>query len=154
MVEGILLLHIVLKLALSMRLINPSVSHMPIAGPFDWDTSLVVSKGAFFCRGSLIHLSVMFHWTSSWDKLWQFGLLIALSSSSVLFQMLPFAYWTYKLMSSFGLTKQLLVFPFFIFRLLWKIGDATHRRRTSRMKSERCNICATSTLRKRGANDI
>ena len=29
--------------------------------------------------------------------------------------MLPFAYWTYKSMSSFGLTKQLTVFPFFDF---------------------------------------
>ena len=96
----------------------------------------------------------MFHSTSFWDKPWRFGALIAFSSGSVLFQMLPFAYWTYKSMSSFGLTKQFLVFPFFISRLLWKIGDAGHRPLISRMKSERCNICATSTLRKRGANDI
>ena len=53
------LLHIVLKLALSLRAINPCVSHMPIACTFDWDASLVVSKGAiyFICR-SLILLSV------------------------------------------------------------------------------------------------
>ena len=41
--------------------------------------------------------------------------------------MLPFAYWTYKSVSSFGLRKQLTVFPFLISGLFWKIGDAGHR---------------------------
>ena len=75
-------------------------------------------------------------------------------ASSVLFQVLPFPYWTYKSMSSFGLTKQLAVIPFSISVLLWKIGDAGHRARTSRMLSERSTILATSPLRKRAANDI
>ena len=141
--ERSLLLHIVLKLALSMWLINPCVSHMPMAGPFEWDTSLVVSKGAFFIGGfdSLIS-RVMFHSTSFWDKPWRFGALMFFSSSSVLFQMLPFAYWTYNSMSSFGLTKQLLVFPFFISRLLWKIGDVGHRPPyLSHKKRERYHLC-------------
>ena len=38
-----------------------------------------------------------------------------------------FPYWTYKSMSSSGLTKQLTVFLFLISGLLWKIGDAGHR---------------------------
>ena len=80
-------------------------------------------------RMSLIVLSVefMFPSTSFWGKPWRFGPLIAFSASSVLFQILPFAYWTYKSMSSFGLRKQLTVFPFLISGLLWKIGDAGHR---------------------------
>ena len=70
---------------------------------------------------------VMFPSTSFLATPWRFGALIAFSSSSVLFQMLPFAYWTYKSMSSFGLTKQLTVFPFLISGLLWKTADAGHR---------------------------
>ena len=70
---------------------------------------------------------VMFPSTSFWGKPWRFAALIAFSASSVLFQMLPFSYWTYKPMSSFGLTKQLPVFRILISRLLWKIGDAGHR---------------------------
>ena len=65
--------------------------------------------------------------TSLWGKPWGFGAPIAFSACSVLFQMLPFAYWTYKPMSSFGLTKHLPVFRILISRLLWKIGDAGHR---------------------------
>ena len=63
---------------------------------------------------SLISI-VMFPPTSFWGKPWWFGTPVAFSASCVLFQMLPFAYWTYKSMSSFGLTKQLTVFPFFDF---------------------------------------
>ena len=70
---------------------------------------------------------VIFLSMSFWGKPWRFGALIAFSASSVLFLMLPFAYWTYKSMSSFGLTKQLTVFPFLISGLLWKIGEAGHR---------------------------
>ena len=70
---------------------------------------------------------VMFPSTSFWCKPWWFGAPIAFSASSVLFQMLLFAYWTYKSKCSFGLTKQLPVFPFSISGLLWKSGDAGHR---------------------------
>ena len=124
------LLHMVVKLALSMWFINPCVSHMPIACPFVWHASLVGSTWAVYVRRlSLIVLSVefMFPSTSFWGKAWRFGALIAFSASSVLFQMLPFPYWTYKSMSSFGLTKQLTVFPFLISGLFWKIGDAGQR---------------------------
>ena len=92
--------------------------------------------------------------TSLWGKPWGFGAPIAFSACSVLFQMLPFAYWTYKPMSFFGLTKQLPVFRFLISGLLWKIGDAGHRSPYPRMLSERSTIWATSPLRKRGANAI
>ena len=124
------LLHMVVKLALSMRVVNPCVSYMPIACPFVWHASLVGSTWAFYVRRmSLIVLSVefMFPSTSFWGKPWRFGALIAFSASSVLFQMLPFPYGTYKSMSSFGLTKLLTVFPFLFSGLLWKIGDAGHR---------------------------
>ena len=58
-VEQSFLLHIVVNLALSMRVINPCVSHMPIACPFDWHASLEGSKGAVYVRElSLFHLSV------------------------------------------------------------------------------------------------
>ena len=58
-VEQSFLLHIVVKLALSMRVINPSVSDMPIACPFGWHASLVGTNGAVHVRGmSLVHLSV------------------------------------------------------------------------------------------------
>ena len=97
---------------------------------------------------------VMFPSTCFCGILWCLGAPIAFCASSVLFQMPLFAYWTYKSMSSFGLTKQLHVFLFFISRLLWKIGDAGHRPRTFRTKRDCSTICATSTLRKRGANDI
>ena len=70
---------------------------------------------------------VVFPSTSFWGTPWRFAAPIAFSASSVLFPMLPFAYWTYKPMSSFGLTKHLPVFRFLISRLLWKIGDAGHR---------------------------
>ena len=111
------------------RVVNPCVSHMPIVCPPDWHASLVGSTWAVYVRRmSLIVLSVefMFPLTSFWGKPWRFGALIAFSACSVLFQMLSFPYWTYKSMSSFGLTKQLSVFPFLISGLLWKIGDPGH----------------------------
>ena len=126
-VEQSPLLPFAVILALSMRVINPCVSHMPIACPFVWHASLVGSTWADYVRRmSLIVLSVefLFPSTSFWGKPWRFGALIALSASSVLFQMLPFAYWTYKSMYSFGLTKQLTVFRFLISGFLWKFGDA------------------------------
>ena len=59
MVEQSFLLNIVVKLALSMRVINPCVSHMPIACPPDWHASLVGSNGAGYVRRmSSIHSSV------------------------------------------------------------------------------------------------
>ena len=127
-VEQSPLLHIVVILALSVRVINPCVSHMPIACPPDWHASLVVSKGAVYVRRmSLMVLSVefLFHSASFWGKPWRFGALIDFSASYVLFQMLPFAYWTYKSLSSFGLRKQLPVFPFSYFRTPlknWRCG--------------------------------
>ena len=58
-VEQSPLLHIVLILALSMRVINPYVSLMPIACPPDWHASLVGSKEGVYVSGmSLIHSSV------------------------------------------------------------------------------------------------
>ena len=72
-------------------------------------------------RSSLFHseafqsviIWVMFPSTSFWGKFWRFGALIALPASSELFQMLPFAYWMYKLMSLF-LVEQIsfLLFSF------------------------------------------
>ena len=103
---------------------------MQLACPPDWHASLVGSARAVYIRRmSLIVLSVefMFPLTSFLGKLWRFGTPIAFSASSVLFQMLPFPYWTYESLSSFGLTKQLSVFPFLISGLLWKFGDAGHR---------------------------
>ena len=68
----------------------------------------------------------MFPSTSFWGKPWRFGPLIAFSASCTVSDA-SFRYWTYKSMSSFGLRKQLAVFPFLISGLLWKIGDAGHR---------------------------
>ena len=71
---------------------------------------------------------VMFPSTSFWGTPWRFAALIGFSASSVLFQMLPFAYSTYVSMSFFDLTIKLPVVNFFlIFGLLWKAGDAGHR---------------------------
>ena len=55
---------------------------------------------------------VMFPSTSFWGTPWQFAALIAFSASSVLFQMLPFAYSTYVSMSFFDLTNWLPVVNF------------------------------------------
>ena len=140
-----------------MRVINPCVSHMPLACPPDWHASLVGSTWDVYVRRmSLIVLSVefMFPLTSFWGKPWRFRTPIAFSPSSVLFQVLAFPYWTYNSMSSFGLTKQLTVFPFLISGLLWKFGDAGHRSRTSRMLSERFTIWATSLHPRWGNGEI
>ena len=48
---------------------------------------------------------VMFPSTSFWGTPWRFAALIAFSASSVLFQMLAFAYSTYVSMSFFDLTN-------------------------------------------------
>ena len=97
----------------SVRVINPCVSHLAsrltcLAGGVQ--RSCLCQTDVF---DSLISV-VMFPPTSFWGKTLWFGTPIAFSASSVLFQMLPFAYWKYKSMSSFGLTKQLTVFPFLI----------------------------------------
>ena len=54
---------------------------------------------------------VIFPPTSFWGKPWRFGTPIAFLASSVLFQMLPFQL-DVQILSSFGLTKQLPVIPF------------------------------------------
>ena len=53
MVEPSFLSHIVLKLAFSMRVIKPCVSHMPIVCPADWHASLVGSKEGVYVSGML-----------------------------------------------------------------------------------------------------
>ena len=58
-VERSFRMHIVLVLAMSMRVTNPFVSHMPMDCLFDWAATLVWSNGAIYVRGrSLIHMSV------------------------------------------------------------------------------------------------
>ena len=103
---------------------------------------------------SLISI-VMFPPTSFWGKPWWFGTPIAFSTSSVLLQMLPFAYWTYIQMSFCDLAILLLVVNF-----SWFTGSSVKLEvrgidpRTSRILSERSTIWATSPLRKRGTNAI
>ena len=113
-----------------MLVINPCVSHMPVACPSLLTCLAGGVQRSCLCQtdvfDSLISI-VMFPPTSFWGKPWWFGTPIAFSASSLLFQMLPFACWTYKSLSSFGLRKQLTVFPFLISGLFWKIGDAGHR---------------------------
>ena len=113
-VEQSPLLHIVVILALSVRVINQCVSHAnrlpsrltcPAGGV---QKSCVCQTDVY---DSLISI-VMFPPTSFWGKPWWFGTPIAFSTSSVLFQMLHFAYWTYKSMSSFGFQNSL---PYFLF---------------------------------------
>ena len=55
---------------------------------------------------------VKFPSTSFWGTPWRFAALMAFSSSSLLFQMLPFAYSTYVSMSFFDLTNWLPVVNF------------------------------------------
>ena len=58
-VERSLLFHIVLKVVLSIRVINPCVSHMPLAGLSDSATSLVGPKGAIqICERSSLNKPV------------------------------------------------------------------------------------------------
>ena len=65
--------------------------------------------------GSLI-TRIMFPSTSFWGKPWGLGAIIAFSAFSVLFQMLPFAYWTYISMSFFWCNKVASCSSFFDFR--------------------------------------
>ena len=128
-VERSFRLHIVLVLAMSMRVINPFVSHMPMHCPFDWAAQLVSSKGDIYVRGrSVIHMSVEQCFlrrlceVNIGDSRHQ-----SLSHSALLFQMLPIEYWTYLSLFFFDLTKQLpVVFDFLISGLFWKFGDAGH----------------------------
>ena len=99
--EQSFLLHIVVKLALSMRVINPCVSHMPIACPFDWHASLVGTPTDVF--DALISI-VMFPPTSFWVNLGhQSSSDVGDSGASIAFRILfdaPYQYWSN--VSSFG----------------------------------------------------
>ena len=113
-----------------------------------------VQRSYFFHTEVFISLisRVMCPSTSLWGEPWGFGAPIAFSACSVLFQMLLFAYWTYKPMSSFGLTNSC---PYFVFRFPGSSEKLEMRGialRTSRLLSERSTIWATSPLRKRGTN--
>ena len=93
-VERSFRLDIVLVLALSMRVINPFVSHMPMHCPFDWAAQLVWSKGAIYVRGrSVIHMSVE---QCFLRRLCEVNIgdsgHQSLSQQALLFQMLPFEY--------------------------------------------------------------
>ena len=58
-IELSLPLHIVLVLAMSMRVINPFISHKPMDCLFDWAATLVWFNGAIYLRGrSLIPMWV------------------------------------------------------------------------------------------------
>ena len=83
-VERSLPLQFVLVLAMSMRVINPFVSHMPMACFFDLAATLLWSNGVIYVRGrSLIHMSVeVFPSTSLWGKIWRFGAPIVFSLST------------------------------------------------------------------------
>ena len=93
-VERSFRLHLVLVLAMSMRVINPFVSHMPKHCPFDWAATLVLSNGAICVKGrSLIHMSVE---QCFLRRLCEVNLgdsgHQSLSRQALLFQMLPFEY--------------------------------------------------------------
>ena len=123
-VERSLPLHIVLVLAMSMRVIIPFVSHMPMDCLFDWAATLLWSNGAIYVRGrSLIHMSVeqFFLRHLSEVNIGDSGHQPR-SHWAVPFQMLAMEYWTYLSMFSFDLTKQLpVVFVFLVSGLFWKI---------------------------------
>ena len=156
-VEQSFLLHIVVKLPLSMRVINPSVSHMPIACPFGCHASLVGPNGAVFVRGmSLIHLSVEQCFLRRLCEV-NFG---GSGRQSVSQQAL---YCFRCLLFHIGLTNPCLLFvwrnsfPYFLSRFPGSSAKLEMRGidpRTSRMQSERSAIWATSSLRQQGANDI
>ena len=98
---------------------------------------------------------VMFPSTSFWGTPWRLAALIAFSASSVLFQMLPFAYSTYVSMSFFDLSNKLPVVNFFlIFGLLWKAGDAGHRSPFLSHAKRALYHLSYIPLRKWGANAI
>ena len=97
----------------------------------------------------------MFPSTSFWGTPWRLAALIAFSASSVLFQMLPFAYSTYVSMSFFDLTNKLPVGNFFLFfGLLWKAGDAGHRSPFLSHAKRALYYLRYIPLRKWGANAI
>ena len=157
LVERSLLLHIVLKSASSMRVINPCVSHMPIACPYGWHASLVGSEGAFYVREmSLIHLSVSI---VSFDVFLRCTLVFRCTNrflSKLCF--VPDVYlrildvrinnffWSKNIVSRCSL----FCFQGSSEKLEMRGIDP----RTSRMLSERSTIWATSSLRKRGGNAI
>ena len=121
-------MHIVLVLAMSMRVINPFVSHMPMDCLFDWAATLVWSNGAIYVRGrSLIPMWVeqCSASTSLWGKQWRFGAPIAFSLSTGVSDVCS---WVLDVLINvfFGLTKQLPVVRFLIAGLCWKVGDAGH----------------------------
>ena len=129
-VERSLPLHILLVLAMSMRVINPFFSHMPMDCLFDWAATLLWSNGAIYVGGrSLIHMSVEECFLRRLCEV-KFGDSghQSFSHSALPFQMLPIEYLTYLSMFSFDLTKQLpVVFVFLTSGLFWKFGDAGHR---------------------------
>ena len=122
------LLHIVVMLALSVRVINPFVSHMPIACPPDWHASLVVSKGVVYVRRmSLIVLSVefLFHSASFWGKPWRFGALIDFSGELCTVSDASFCILNVQILVFFWSKKTAYRFSCFDFRALlknWRCG--------------------------------
>ena len=91
--------------------------------------------------------------TSFWGRPLRFGAAITFSARSVLFPMLPFAFWTYISIAFFGIIKQLPVVRFFS-GLFWKVLDAGHWSLFFRNGNRHSILWATSRLRKRGAYDI
>ena len=126
-VEPSLPFHIVLFLAMSMRFINPFVSHMPMDCLFDWAATLVWSNGAIYVTGrSLIHMSVEQCFlrrlceVNVGDSGHQ-----SLSREALPFQMLPVEYWTYLSMFFFRSNRTASCSVcFLISGLFWKFGDA------------------------------
>ena len=156
-VEQSPLLHIVLTLALSMRVINLCVSHMPVVCPPDWNASLVGSKGAVFVRRmslNLFSVEQCFLWRISEVNFGDSG-------HQSLFQQALYCFRCFLL--HIGRTKLCILLisqnspPYFLFRFPGSSVKLEKRGidlRSSRMQSERFTIWATSSLRKRGANDI
>ena len=85
-VERSLPLQFVLFLAMSMRVINPFVSHMPMACFFDWAaTHATVVQRSYLCQREVFdsHVSrTVFPSTSLWGKIWRFGAPIVFSLST------------------------------------------------------------------------
>ena len=86
--------------------------------------------------------TVVFPSTCFWGNSGWFGARIAFSASSVLFQMIPFAYWPYIS----------IAFCFLVQRISWSFRGIDPR--TSRMLSKLSTMWATSPLWKRWANAI
>ena len=156
-VERSFRMHIVLVMAMSMRVINPFVSHMPMDCLFDWAATMVWSNRAIHVRGkSLIHMSVeqcslrRLREVSIGDSGHQ-----SLSHQALPFQMLPVEYWTYLSMFFFDLTNQIPVafvswFPVFSEKMEMR---GIHPR-SSRLRNERSTFWATSPLRKLVDKDV